>query len=78
MALKQPKKARVDFEAVLKLDPSCAAAHAFVEKADADEKRRARTGGGDGDGAAEDADDDEEEMDPYTVLGLTPKCSPGA
>jgi DnaJ-class molecular chaperone len=71
----QSSKAKDDYEAVLKLDPSCVAAQQYVEKAEAEAARRARTGRGvegEGDAAAE--EEEEEEIDPYEVLGLERKC----
>ena len=76
VALKQPAKAKLDYEAVLKLDPSCEAAREYVEKATHAEKRRAARGeygGGSGGGGEEEddeAEEEEEEVDPYAELGL--------
>jgi tetratricopeptide (TPR) repeat protein len=85
VALKQPGKAKHDYEAVLRLDPTNEQARAFVDRQDRDEKRKAARGeaasgfgGAFGGGRAADAgegdEDDEaeaeEELDPYEVLGL--------
>ena len=74
VALKQPAKAKLDYEAVLKLDPYCEVAKAYVEQAQAGEKRRARTGG-DGADAGDPPEEEEEEIDPYHVLGLVRSCN---
>ena len=64
---------------MLKLEPHCEAALAFVAKAEKAEKARNRGrgegGGGEGGGEAEDEAEAEAEMDPYEVLGLTSECS---
>ena len=40
VALKQPKKAREDYEAVLQIEPTCDVAAAYVDKAEKASTRR--------------------------------------
>ena len=75
VALKQPGKARRDYEAVLVLDPECAVAVEFVERARAADRRAAARGEGHGvDASGDDAakgEEEDDEIDPYAVLGLS-------
>ena len=73
--LRQRDEAAADYERVLRLDPSCAVAQAYVEKVEAERKSARRRGdgagganGGAGDGDA--SDDDDDEFDAYELLGL--------
>ena len=67
VALKQPAKAKIDYEAVIRLDPSCELAREFLDKAGGG---AGSVGAGDGEAAEED------DINPYDVLGLPASCTP--
>uniref|UniRef100_A0A7S2GV42 J domain-containing protein n=1 Tax=Haptolina brevifila TaxID=156173 RepID=A0A7S2GV42_9EUKA len=75
VALKQMDKARSDYEAVLKLEPNCAVAQAFVEQAEAKSRReRASSGHGNSD----EVEEEEDEFDPYEILEVARDANAGA
>jgi tetratricopeptide (TPR) repeat protein len=71
VALKHLKEAKEDYDAVLALDPYCAAAQEFVDKYEAAGRRSGRSDGGARGGAPGGLEEEEEEeVDPYELLGV--------